>query len=245
MAKLRITYTKSAIGYSKDQKETVRSLGLRKLNSTVIQDDTPSIRGMLFKVRHLVSFEEVATDATAKRQAPAHLTIVQPPAETQPAPAKAQGARQPDTGEASVAPAPRPAASRETVVLSALEPEVAPDEQIVAAESPAAAADEERASFGETQALPAEDTAPATRPDDLQAIEGIGPKIAGLLQDAGITTFAALAATSVERLEAILEAANLNLASPETWPEQAELAASGDWDALEQLQDQLKGGRKE
>jgi large subunit ribosomal protein L30 len=62
MAKLRISYTKSAIGYSKDQKATVRSLGLRKLNSTVIQTDTPAIRGMIFKVRHLVSYEELPED---------------------------------------------------------------------------------------------------------------------------------------------------------------------------------------
>ena len=62
MAKLRISYTKSVIGYSKDQKATVRSLGLRKLNSTVIQTDTPAIRGMIFKVRHLVSYEELPED---------------------------------------------------------------------------------------------------------------------------------------------------------------------------------------
>jgi large subunit ribosomal protein L30 len=82
MAKLRITYTKSAIGYSKDQKETVRSLGLRKLNSSVVQDDSPSIRGMLFKVRHLVSFEEVAGDTT--KPARTHSTIVRPAAEEAP-----------------------------------------------------------------------------------------------------------------------------------------------------------------
>jgi large subunit ribosomal protein L30 len=60
MTKLRITYTKSMIGYSQDQKATVRSLGLRKLNSTVIREDTPVVRGMIFKVRHLVSVEELA-----------------------------------------------------------------------------------------------------------------------------------------------------------------------------------------
>ena len=60
MAKLRITYVKSAIGYSKDQKATIRSLGLHKLNSVALHDDTPSIRGMAFKVRHLVTLEEVA-----------------------------------------------------------------------------------------------------------------------------------------------------------------------------------------
>ena len=52
MAKLRITYTKSSIGYSIEQKETVKSIGLRKLNSTVVREDTPTVRGMIFKVRH-------------------------------------------------------------------------------------------------------------------------------------------------------------------------------------------------
>ncbi len=64
MSKLKITYRKSAIGYSRDQKATIRSLGLRKLNSVVIHDDTPTIRGMVFKVRHLVSVEELADDTT-------------------------------------------------------------------------------------------------------------------------------------------------------------------------------------
>jgi len=59
MAKLRITWTKSAIGYSKDQKATVRALGLKKLHQQVEQDDTRDIRGMVNKVRHLVTVEEV------------------------------------------------------------------------------------------------------------------------------------------------------------------------------------------
>ena len=62
MTKLRITYTKSTIGYSQDQKATVRSLGLRKRNSTVIREDTPAVRGMIFKVKHLVSVEELAEE---------------------------------------------------------------------------------------------------------------------------------------------------------------------------------------
>lgn len=57
--KLRITYTKSAIGYKKDQKGTIRALGLRKLNQVVEQEDTAVIRGMINKVSHLVSVEEV------------------------------------------------------------------------------------------------------------------------------------------------------------------------------------------
>ncbi|MEY3990170.1 MAG: hypothetical protein RI985_1251 [Chloroflexota bacterium] len=60
MAKLRITYTKSSIGCSVDQKETIKSIGLRKLNSSVVREDTPTVRGMIFKVRHLVTVQEVA-----------------------------------------------------------------------------------------------------------------------------------------------------------------------------------------
>ncbi len=59
MAKLRITWTKSAIGYAKDQKATIRALGLRRLRHSVEHDDSPSIRGMAHKVRHLVSVEEL------------------------------------------------------------------------------------------------------------------------------------------------------------------------------------------
>ncbi len=59
MAKLRITWVKSSIGYAQDQKVTVRTLGLHRLNETVEQDDNPAIRGMVHKVRHLVSVEEV------------------------------------------------------------------------------------------------------------------------------------------------------------------------------------------
>ena len=58
--KLQVTYTKSAIGYKKDQKGTIRALGLRKLNQTVEHDDTAVIRGMIHKVQHLVTVEEVS-----------------------------------------------------------------------------------------------------------------------------------------------------------------------------------------
>jgi large subunit ribosomal protein L30 len=65
MSKLRITYKKSAIGYSKDQKNTILSLGLRKLNQVVIKEDSPTVRGMVFKVQHLVTVEEVSDEVTA------------------------------------------------------------------------------------------------------------------------------------------------------------------------------------
>jgi predicted flap endonuclease-1-like 5' DNA nuclease len=81
-------------------------------------------------------------------------------------------------------------------------------------------------------------------PDDLKRIEGIGPKISSILQAAGITTFAQLAESDVNHLEQILEEANIRLADPSTWSEQARLAAGGDWNALEALQGELTGGRR-
>ena len=57
--KLRITQVRSAIGLPKDQKATVRALGLKRMNHTVEQADTPVIRGMVFKVKHLVRVDEV------------------------------------------------------------------------------------------------------------------------------------------------------------------------------------------
>jgi len=82
-------------------------------------------------------------------------------------------------------------------------------------------------------------------PDDLRKIEGIGPKIAGILNDDGIFTFAQLAAATVPHLEKVVrEDAGIRIAHPGTWPEQSQLAANGQWDALETLQDSLKGGRR-
>ena len=56
--KLKIRQIKSASGHRQDLKATVRALGIRKLNHTVEHNDTPQIRGMIFKIRHLLSVEE-------------------------------------------------------------------------------------------------------------------------------------------------------------------------------------------
>ena len=80
--------------------------------------------------------------------------------------------------------------------------------------------------------------------DDLELIEGVGPKIAELLKAAGIDTFDALAKAPVEKVQEVLEAggSNFNLAKPQTWAEQAALAASGDWAAFDKLTEALVGG---
>ena len=59
MSKLRVTQRRSAIDRPKDQKVTVRRLGLHRINDSVVKDDTPSVRGMIAKVHHLVEVEEV------------------------------------------------------------------------------------------------------------------------------------------------------------------------------------------
>jgi large subunit ribosomal protein L30 len=60
MARLKITYVRSIIGQKPDQQRTVRALGLRKLHQSVQFDDSPQLRGMVHKVRHLVKVEELA-----------------------------------------------------------------------------------------------------------------------------------------------------------------------------------------
>ncbi|GEM_PF-638136 len=82
--------------------------------------------------------------------------------------------------------------------------------------------------------------------DNLKKVEGIGPKIEGLLNADGIMTFAALASSEVSNIKRILDEAGprYRIAVPDTWPEQAALARDGKWDELEKLQDSLKGGRK-
>ncbi len=81
-------------------------------------------------------------------------------------------------------------------------------------------------------------------PEDLKIVEGIGPKIEGLLKDAGINTWTDLAGTSVDRIKEVLTAAGdrYKLAKPDTWPKQAGLAAEGKWGELQEYQDYLDKG---
>ncbi|CAM4469892.1 50S ribosomal protein L30 [Paenibacillus macerans] len=59
MAKLQITLVRSLIGRPENQRTTVKTLGLRKINQTVVHNDNPAIRGMVNQVSHLVSVKEI------------------------------------------------------------------------------------------------------------------------------------------------------------------------------------------
>ncbi len=110
---------------------------------------------------------------------------------------------------------------------------------------------------GKQEDAPAESHAPAhadhveaaveeasAAPDDLTKLEGIGPKVSSVLTEAGYESYAKLAAANVDDLRSILKSAGLQMMEPAGWIEQAELAAKGDMEALEKLQDVLKGGRR-
>ncbi|SIP95918.1 50S ribosomal protein L21 [Maribacter ulvicola] len=77
--------------------------------------------------------------------------------------------------------------------------------------------------------------------DDFKKIEGVGPKIAETLNNAGISTFAELAKTDAAKISEIIADVRGNHVT-DTWPKQAQLAADGKWDELQKLQDELDGG---
>ncbi|MBF4985325.1 DUF4332 domain-containing protein, partial [Nonlabens mediterrranea] len=77
--------------------------------------------------------------------------------------------------------------------------------------------------------------------DDLKKIEGIGPKIASTLNEAGITTFAELAKTDAAKISEIIADVRGNHVT-DSWPMQAQMAADGKWDELKKWQDEADGG---
>ncbi|MDO5106165.1 50S ribosomal protein L21 [Capnocytophaga sp.] len=89
-----------------------------------------------------------------------------------------------------------------------------------------------------------EKAAKPAKADDLKKVEGIGPKAAEALVNAGVDTFAKLAKKSADEIKTILTEASSNLAhlDPQTWAAQAQLAADGKWDELKKWQDELNGG---
>jgi predicted flap endonuclease-1-like 5' DNA nuclease len=86
----------------------------------------------------------------------------------------------------------------------------------------------------------------ASTKDDLKRIEGIGPKIEELLNAANILTFKDLAAAKADNVKEILLGGGkrFQMHDPTSWAGQSQLAASGKWDELKKLQDELNGGKK-
>ena len=127
--------------------------------------------------------------------------------------------------------------------------EEAPAEELVAAappaeEAPAAKEEKPKTSKSEKITLP---SGKKIKLDDLKVVEGIGPKIEGLLNEAGITTWAELAGAPTDKVQAILDEAGprYRMHDPATWAKQAELANNAQWAELEEYQDRLKGGKEE
>lgn len=66
MSRLRITQVRGTIGSLRNQRETLRSLGLRRIRQSVVKEDNSQVRGMIATVRHLVTVEEVPNEVTVK-----------------------------------------------------------------------------------------------------------------------------------------------------------------------------------
>ena len=103
---------------------------------------------------------------------------------------------------------------------------------------------EEILASGGKKAEKKEKSAKKSKGDDLKIVEGIGPKAAEALVNAGVDTFEKLSKKSAEEIKNILVSASSTLAhlDPTTWAKQAELAANGKWDELKKWQDELIGG---
>lgn len=84
------------------------------------------------------------------------------------------------------------------------------------------------------------------KPDDLKVVEGIGPKIEGLLHEAGIATWSDLASAATEKVQEVLDAAGsrYRMHDPATWSKQAQLCVDAKWAELVEYQDHLKGGKE-
>ncbi len=204
-----------------------------------LQDKDRELSHLAARVAHL---QQAAEQAEAAGTESAAQTEAGAAAEAETA-AQAESEAEPDTvaeaaSEAAAAPEPEAAA----------EPEAEPEADD-AAEAPSAASDsaseaaqaEDRPSGPESAGQPAPEPAAAPdRPADprsLQAVSGIGPKIASVLAAAGIDSLERLAETPVDELRRTLEAAGSRfaLASVESWPEQARLLAAGDEEGLQRL----------
>jgi small subunit ribosomal protein S2 len=140
---------------------------------------------------------------------------------------------------AAAAPAPKAKAAPKAEAKPEDKPVAAPAVKVTKKAEPAKAEAPAEKEEAKKESAPAE----KAEADDLKKIEGIGPKIAEVLGEAGITTYAGLAKMDRDAIKAILDTVStLKSKEPKTWPQQATLAADGKWDELKVLQDELMGG---
>ncbi len=161
----------------------------------------------------------------------------EPVVEAAPEPVAETPAPEPTPEPEPVAEAPTPEPTPEPAPVAEAAPVV---EKVVAAAAPTPEPEPTPEPVAATPA-PAADV----KPDDLTKIEGIGPKIKGLLIDGGYPTFAALSAAPIDKIQAILNDAGsrYKMHNPTTWPLQAKMAAEGKWDELKKWQDESDGGK--
>jgi large subunit ribosomal protein L27 len=152
-------------------------------------------------------------------------------------------------GEVAVQTQPAPKA--EPVAKAPAAPKAEPKKE----EAPQVEAKQEEAPKAEEKKAPAKNAGAKIElpngkkfaKDDLKIVEGVGPKIAGLLNDAGINTWEDLANAPTEKVQEVLDNAGprYNMHDPATWSKQAQMAAAEQWEELVAYQDELKGGRPE
>ena len=148
---------------------------------------------------------------------------------------------------AEAAPDETPEAAEEAVAEATPEvvaedaPDAAEEQPAVEAETPEAVADEAGEEVADQTDAAAAEEAPAVEADKLTTVNGIGPKYSEILANAGITTFATLAETTVERLQEIItEAGSTTAGNEETWPTQAGFLAKGDTEGFDAYVESLK-----
>lgn len=185
---------------------------------------------------NIIPFEEVAEKvAPLKKAAPKAKAIP-----------KAEVAAKPET---KVKATPKPELKAEVAAKPKTKAEVTPKAEPKKEAPPKVASKAEKKTTEAAPVVSAEKKPAKSRKkikeNDLKIVEGIGPKIENLLKDAGISNLAVLAEADVSNIKEVLAAAGnrYKMHDPTTWPKQAEIAASGDWEKLKEYQDHLKGGK--
>ena len=230
------------VGYEKIAVAEARKLGIPVI-AVVDTNNSPDnvdyiIPGNDDAIRAIQLYVTAAADSVNEGKAAAAAAAPPPPSEEEKKAASAKDAANKDAAKKKAKPAAKKAEEKDAA------PKAAAAAPAVEEAKPAKTAVEP----AKEEAKPAAKKATATKAEDqadLTKIEGIGPKIASTLTEAGIADFTALAAADMDKVREVLAAAKPSLAShdPETWGQQAEMARDDKWDELKKWQDELDGGK--